>query len=284
MNATLGIMQGRLLPRENGRYQSFPWRRWQDEFHLAQTDGFDCIEFIYEEQDGTSASCRNPLMTSQGLQQIQQLVDDSGVAVRSICADQFMSRPLHADRANDREAAVAQLQDLIGQAARLGASWITLPCLDQSTMRTEQEIERLGCALDCCLDDAAALGVTLCLETDLPPNRFRQLLDRMAHESLGITYDIGNSAALGYSPAEELDAYGTLIAVVHVKDRKRGGSSVPLGSGAADFETVLRGLKRHGFDGPMILQAARADSAEQESQAALAQARHFEGCLNRWYR
>ncbi len=284
MNTTLGvmfgIMQGRLLPRENGRYQSFPWSRWQDEFQMARAGGFDCIEFIYEEQAGRG----NPLMTDQGLQQIQELVDDSGVVVRSICADQFMSQPLHANRAADRDTAVAQLQHLIDQAARLGASWITLPCLDQSTLQTEPQMERLGHALHRCLDRAADAGVTLCLETDLPPNRFRRLLDQVAHQSLGVTYDIGNSAALGYSPAQEFDAYGARIAVVHVKDRTRGGGSVPLGSGAADFETVLRGLSRLGFDGPMILQAARAGSADQESHAAIAQAQHLEECINRWCR
>ncbi|MHC4513544.1 MAG: sugar phosphate isomerase/epimerase family protein [Planctomycetota bacterium] len=280
MNARLGIMQGRLLPPENGRYQSFPWCGWQDEFQLARADGFDCIEFIYEEDCGQ----HNPLMTDIGLQQIRRLVDGSGVAVRSICADQFMPRPLHAGQAADREAAVAQLAHLIAQAAGLGAACITVPCLDQSTMRTEQQIDWLVAGLSRCLEHAAAAGITICLETDLSPHRFRQLLDRVAHPNLGVTYDIGNSAALGYAPADELDAYGTHIAVLHVKDRTHGGGSVPLGSGAADFEAVLRGLRRCGFDGPMILQAARADSPDQERQAALAQAQHFEECLDRWYR
>ena len=271
---TLGIMQGRLLPRENGRYQSFPWSRWRDEFQLAQADGYDCIEFIYEEDNGS----RNPLMTDRGLRQIQELVDSSGVAVRSICADQFMSQPLHAEG-----NAATQLRQLIAQAARIGATHITLPCLDQSSLSTEEQVDRLVHNLEACLEDAATAGITLCLETDLPPERFRQLLGRLPHANLGVTYDIGNSAALGYSPAEELDAYGQRVAVVHVKDRAYGGGSVPLGSGAADFETVLRGLKHLGFGGPMILQAARADSGDGERRAVRDQARHFEECLERWY-
>ena len=43
-----GIMQGRLLPKFKGLYQSHPIDNWQNEFELASRLNLDCIEFIFD--------------------------------------------------------------------------------------------------------------------------------------------------------------------------------------------------------------------------------------------
>lgn len=55
-----------------------------------------------------------------------------------------------------------------------------------------------------------------------------------------------------------MSAYGHRIGNVHVKDRVRGGSTVPLGDGDADFESVFRSLGASGYEGNYVLQTARA--------------------------
>ena len=75
----------------------------------------------------------------------------------------------------------------------------------------------------------------------------------------GINYDIGNSASLGFNPSEEFKFFGDRVLNVHVKDRVRNGTTVPLGHGSADFSTVYSLLKSHGYDGNYILQTARAN-------------------------
>ena len=57
----LGIMQGRLLPPEEQRFQSFPRQRWRDEFALAAAAGLDTIEWIYD----AYGEDVNPLVISQ---------------------------------------------------------------------------------------------------------------------------------------------------------------------------------------------------------------------------
>ncbi len=44
----VGIMQGRLVPPEPGRFQSFPRSRWQDEISLARQVPLSYIEWIYD--------------------------------------------------------------------------------------------------------------------------------------------------------------------------------------------------------------------------------------------
>jgi L-ribulose-5-phosphate 3-epimerase len=58
---------------------------------------------------------------------------------------------------------------------------------------------------------------------------------------------------------------------VHVKDRLRGGTTVPLGAGAAELAKVIRLIETSGYRGQYILQTARA--ADGDHSGALARYR-----------
>ena len=91
MKNNIGVMQGRLLPKFKGRYQAHPIGYWQEEFFLAKELGLDCIEFILDFND----SEKNPLLTHEGFKEILELSEETGVRVKTICADYFMEAPLH---------------------------------------------------------------------------------------------------------------------------------------------------------------------------------------------
>ena len=48
MKKKFGIMQGRLLPKYEGRYQAHPIGIWESEFPVASKLGLDSIEFIFD--------------------------------------------------------------------------------------------------------------------------------------------------------------------------------------------------------------------------------------------
>jgi hexulose-6-phosphate isomerase len=95
------------------------------------------------------------------------------------------------------------------------------------------------------------------LETSLAPAPFAALLDRLPYQWLKANYDSGNSASLGYDPGEEFAAYGSRIGSVHIKDRVRGGATVPLGTGDADLDVLFEELDKIGYSGDLVLQVAR---------------------------
>jgi hexulose-6-phosphate isomerase len=64
---------------------------------------------------------------------------------------------------------------------------------------------------------------------------------------------------LGYEPLEELENYGQRILNVHVKDRKLGSTTVPLGTGNADIRCVFEKLDEIGYTGGITMQAARGE-------------------------
>ena len=256
MNPKLGIMQGRLLPKYKGRYQAHPVGNWPLEFELASSRGLDCIEFILD------FDCveENPLSFDSGIKEISSISKNSGVAVRSICADYFMISPLHSNIDQVCEENIQRLVRLLGRAETLGVSDIVIPCVDGSGLRgnpngTARFVEAIKEV--CRLDERRAVNIAL--ETDLSPGSFAALLTELDRPNVTVNYDIGNSAALGYDVEEEFFAYGEKITDVHIKDRKLGGASVFLGRGNADLADVFRRLEAMSYSGLLIMQAFRDD-------------------------
>ncbi len=268
MNPKIGIMQGRLSPPSCGRIQSFPAATWRNEFTLAAGLGLQTIEWIVE-----TPLESNPVWTSAGVAAVRQAVHESGVTVDFVIADYFMESPLVRMSAASAQYNQQILVRLLDRVAELGAKGLEIPCVDASEIRTRAEEDELARALAPALDQAARLGLEVGLETSLPPDRFRALLERIGHPQLRANYDTGNSAALGYDPGEEFSAYGRWINNVHIKDRRRGGGTVPLGQGDTDVPRVLQLLAQQNYTGDFILQVARGPEEVETVRGYLAQVR-----------
>ena len=246
-------MQGRLSPPVGAHIQAFPWDTWEQEFAAASTARVKLIEWIVD----ADRFEENPLLTDRGRARMHELEQDTGTLVRTVCADCFMAWPLTTLNDPERRARLAALSQIVKAAAIYGVHTITLPFVDASAIETADDRRAVIAAMTVAFPQAEKAGVRLALETSLPPTEFRSLIDDLAPLPIGVNYDSGNSAALGYDVRQELDAYGSSVAVVHVKDRVRGGSTVPLGEGNADFPAFFAALRAMDYSGPLILQAAR---------------------------
>ncbi|MDB2469181.1 sugar phosphate isomerase/epimerase [Alphaproteobacteria bacterium] len=255
MKNKLGVMQGRLVPKYQGNYQAFPVGYWTDEFFIAEKLGLDLIEFILDYNDAEL----NPLLRDDGIEQIKFLMQQTGVFVESICADYFMQAPLHSENLNTAQSSVRVLKRLINNAAALKITDIVIPCVDASSLKTASSQERLVTALNEMTLTIETANINLCLETDLSPPLFFNLLDQLPSKNVTVNYDIGNSASLGFDPEEEIKYYGHRITDVHIKDREFAGNSVLLGKGASRFKTVFSLLAAANYEGPFIMQAYRDD-------------------------
>jgi hexulose-6-phosphate isomerase len=256
---TIGIMQGRLVPPVDGRIQAFPAEQWREEFPRARAAGLGSIEWIYE----TFGRDRNPLCTDAGLAELEALRAAHGIAVRSVCADYFMEYPLVRATPGELAARLADLRWLLERCRHAGIGRIVLPFVDNSGIRTDAEQDALVDVLAAAARDAEAAGVELHLETALDPRAFAAFLDRLPFSVIRVNYDSGNSASLGYDPRDEFAAYGERLGSVHVKDRRRGGTTVPLGTGDADLPAFFDGLRRLGYEGDVILQVARGTTGAE---------------------
>ena len=262
---SIGVMQGRLLPKYQGRYQAHPVGCWQDEFTIASSIGLDTIEFILDFNDAAI----NPLLSATGEDEIRQIIDQTGVGVQTVCADYFMEAPLHSDAPSVAEKSNNVMQRLLHRVSALGITDIVVPCVDQSSLNGQAATEHFEKQMKGLIPLAEELKINISLETDLAPQPFSDLLNRLDSERITVNYDIGNSAALGYDPVEELDAYGSQISDIHIKDRVRNGSSVVLGEGDADFDRFFTKLKEFNYLGPFIMQAYRDEEGVEIFQTQL---------------
>jgi L-ribulose-5-phosphate 3-epimerase len=262
----IGIVQGRLSPPVPGRLQAFPWASWADEFPRARRCGFSSIEWVFE--DGRHEE--NPIWTAGGVAAIRRQTQATGVRVESICADYFMTHPFFGVDAPARSAAGAALAHLVTQAASLGARTLLVPVLEVTELRSARDKVDLLDGLRPGLDAAAGLGVRIGLETELPADEYRALVEDAAHPALAVYYDVGNATARRFDVAADLHVLGPYLCGIHLKDRPRGGSSVPLGRGDVDFPAVFETLAAIGYGGPLVLQPATNDDYLEAARANLA--------------
>ena len=255
MKNILGVMQGRLVPKYQGRYQAHPIGNWQKEFELGQEIGLDCVEFILDYNDANE----NPLLKEGGVKEIQSVIAKTGVTVKTICADYFMEAPLHSEDVTEGKKSQRVMESLLYNASQLGVSDVVVPCVDQSTLHDQEAADRFVNMMAPVVLIAEQHGINLSLETDLAPAPFAALLQRFNSNRVTVNYDIGNSAALGFDPVEELNSYGKKITDIHIKDRVLGGGPVELGQGDADFKSFFIKLKEFDYTGPFIMQAYRDD-------------------------
>lgn len=249
----IGVMQGRLLPKIDGRYQAHPVNNWQDEFLIASDLGLNFIEFILDIDHFES----NPLMSSDRCAEIFDLTQKTGILVKTVCADYFMEAPLHSSDKNIASTSRKVLEILVANASQIGVTDIVLPLVDQSSVSNPKLRERFTSMLKPLIKLLEYTNINICLESDLPPVEFAELITNLDSNKITVNYDIGNSASLGYKPADEFLMYGKRISDVHIKDRIFGGPSVPLGDGDADFGAVLHCLAQINYTGPLIMQAYR---------------------------
>jgi L-ribulose-5-phosphate 3-epimerase len=259
----IGVMQGRLLPPSEGCFQCFPRKRWREEFPLAAEAGLDAIEWIYD----SPGESDNPLGTDNGLAEMGRLSEKSNIAVVSVCADYFMERPLAkasmSEQALESKERINKLLWLLDRCKLAGIRRVVLPFVDNSRIDNDAEEAQVVQVLLSVLGHAEKAGIELHLETALDPQRFGPLLAKLPHPYLKVNYDSGNSASLGYDAREEIAAYGARIGSVHIKDRIRGGGTVPLGTGNANIPVLLSELFRVGYKGDFVMQIARGDAGKE---------------------
>lgn len=252
-------MQGRLLPKYKNRFQAHPVGMWEQEFLIAKNFKLSHIEFILDYNNLS----QNPLIYEGGIEKIKKISIENNIKILSICADYLMEAPLHSKDNIIREESIEVINNLIKKASLLNVKDIVIPCVDHSSLNTKIEIELFIKSLEKLIPTCEEYKVNLSLETDLEPIKFAKLLKKINSKNIKINYDTGNSAALGYNPIEELDNYGHLISVIHIKDRIYKGGSVLLGEGSCRFEDFFLELKKYNYKGIFTMQVYRDDEGVQ---------------------
>ncbi len=250
----IGFMQGRLSPQVDGRIQAFPWATWRQEFSLAASIGLSVMEWTLD----AARLEENPLMTRPGRSEIRELAGRYSILIPSVTGDCFMQEPFWKVVGDQSKSRLAMLEQVVEASREAGVGLVVVPLVDNGAIADPKEEERFRNGIDQLIPLLQSSKIMLAIESDLPPDAQVRLVSSFPKECVAINFDMGNSASLGWSPEKELRTVGARIGNVHVKDRLRGGGTVPLGQGAVEFPAVFRELDAAGYRGRVIIQAARA--------------------------
>ena len=249
MFQSIGVLQGRLTPAKGRGIQFFPGEpgEWEREFDIARELGISHLEWVWDAPE-------NPLLDPGVQARVRRTIDRTGVPVRH--ADlQFLTRTEFAT------CGPGLLYRICAALAAIDARGADVPLLEESSLLDGRRFSARTAQLARFVGIASRHGLTAALETDLPPSSYAEML--AAFPALAVVYDSGNSAYAGYAAVEEWDAYGHRVANVQLKDRPKGGATVPLGEGGADFSALFRAMRETRYAGLITLQAARGEDGRE---------------------
>ena len=242
----IGFMQGRLTAKGGFSPQMFPWTEWEKEFELASHIGFCSMEWMFNSDRWE----RNPIIEEEGIETIIGRMKETGVTISAICLNYFMQNSIFSS--DEKEKNITIFNKIIQSARKIGCGNVILPLFDKSELFCDDKIylDKLSDFLEA----GQTKGINICLETDLPMDEVAEFVKKRMTAGIGICYDIGNAAGSGKNVIEELKSYSEIIKNVHIKDKKRGKSSVMLGRGDAPLKEALEVLKGK-YNGYYILES-----------------------------
>lgn len=261
----IGIMQGRLLPKDKKKYQVFPSETWEEELEVCKKSGFSAIELLFD----VDTYYDNPILDKKGRDRIIELSHSEGVSISSVCADFFKKYGLFQKSQPTKEGNIFLLEQLIEACNSIQCKTILIPLVDEASICNRKDKEDLIEVIKLVDGLLKRSEVNLCFETTLRWPEMVEFVEEVCHPNIKIYYDIGNSAYLKYDPAEEIRKLSKWIGGVHIKDRNENGDNVVLGTGLVDFVACFMSLKEINYEGSYILETTLGENPIETAKTHL---------------
>jgi L-ribulose-5-phosphate 3-epimerase len=258
---------------------------WEQRLVAAGTAGYDFVEISIDESDERLSRLD---WTAGQRAELHRSITSSGVRIMTMCLSGHRKYPLGSHTPEVRQRGQEILRKAIEFAGDIGLRVVQvmaydvfyetsdadtrayfLEGLEHGTRWAAQSGVMLGLEnLDTPFVDSIGKGLTIIREIDSP--------------WLHLYPDIGNLAAAGYCPPNEMVlAQGQLLGI-HVKDAlPRVIRGVPFGEGIVPFRETFKALVQAGFWGMIGVEMWGNMHADQDPIACVAHARSFVDSLVR---
>jgi L-ribulose-5-phosphate 3-epimerase len=155
---------------------------------------------------------------------------------------------------------------LIKNSEKIGSKYFVIPLVDNSSLKNKkQEIEIIEFVKKIL---TKFKKVNILFESDYEPKKLLNFIKKFKSKRVGINYDSGNSANMGYDFKDE-KIYFEYVKNFHIKDRKLHGKTVRLGKGDANLKKILIHMKKIKYKKNFILQTARNEQNEHLKEISI---------------
>lgn len=256
---------------------------WEQILVSAKQAGYDFVEMSIDESPRRLDRLNwSPAERAA----LRQAIHNSGVPIWGMGISAHRKFPLGSASADLRKQGLDILYRSIELAADLGVRVIQVMGYDAFYEPSNADTEaRYLEGLRTGAGWASAAGVLLALEnvdTELvnSASKIMRIVRLINSPWLQAYPDIGNMAAYGYDPLEQLPQTKGHLVGVHVKDtRKDELRGVVLGEGIVQFEAVFQLLARLGYTGPLVMEMWSGMDKNNDPVGSLTDARQK---LSQW--
>ncbi len=264
----VALLQGRLSPDVENRYQFFPTSDWQAEFTQAKEIGFDGIEWLIDPKEWE----HNPIFPNEDTHG-EVLAQAQVLPITSVCAEWFMAVCIWEGDLESHRERIRSLFPVLEQTVN---KLLLVPLLETHNIRPVAIQKKIVEVLKPLAPELEARGISIGFETELTAYELIQFLKLFESDAFGVYYDIGNCTSYGFNCSEDVRILGTRIKGIHVKDRKvHTTQALPLGKGDADYKGVFEALTEIGWKGTLVMQAWRGENYLDDARAQLHFVRSF---------
>jgi L-ribulose-5-phosphate 3-epimerase len=252
---------------------------WEERLTVAGRAGYDFVEISIDESDERLSRLD---WTASERAQLRQSIANTGVKIMTMCLSGHRKYPLGSHDPAIRQLGLDILYKAIEFAGDIGLRVVQVMGYDVFYETSDEEtgahfVESLHRGAQFAGQAGVMLGLEN-LDTPFVENLCKGLaiIREINSPWLRLYPDIGNLAAAGYSPPDELPLAKGQVLGVHVKDAMpkviRG---IPFGEGIVPFEEAFRALSRMGFWGMLGVEIWGDRHAGDDPIAAAASARRF---------
>ena len=248
----IGFMQGRLVNSEKkNSIQYFPEKNWPVELKTAKKINFKIMEWTINNENIK----KNPLYNSE-LKYLKKMIKKYKIKIPSVTNDYFMQKPFFKKRnIKTKDKILDKLKKIILNGNKIGIKYHIYPLVDNGSINSLNEENILIKEIKK-LSKLLKKNSQILFETDYKPEKVIRFMRKFNNKKVGINYDTGNSAGLGYDFEDEIK-YFKYVKNIHIKDRVLNGKTVRLGKGNWDYKKFFK-LIKNKYKGNFILQTARS--------------------------
>lgn len=258
---------------------------WRERFEAARAAGYDFLELSVDETPERMARLDWSLAERLDFFRVSR---ECGVPVPTMCLSGHRKIPFGSADPAIRAQAAEFMAKAIRFASDTGIRVIQLAGYDvyyEPTTRDSRERYYEG--MECALEEAARLQVTLALEIMDTPfmnsiTRYMALKERLPSPWLQVYPDLGNLTAWGNDVEHELRLGIHDIVGIHVKETLPVGPNspgafrdIPFGQGTVDFVHCFKTLRDLNYAGPFLIEMWTEKAADP--LAEIAHARQWVG-------